>query len=82
MFMLTRMSDFGVVVSQLQGSVASMCTNFVQSNMVKNQNFCVREREEEEECFSLKTVTTHAQKLSNITGINTKNRSSFLLLLK
>lgn len=36
-------------------SVASICTNFVQSNMVRNQNFCfttVSEREEKEGCFS------------------------------
>lgn len=80
MFILTRMSDSGVVVSQLQCSVASMCTNFVQSNMVKNQNFCIGESEEEEECFSLKTVTVDVHNPSNITRMNTNNGSSFFII--
>lgn len=52
MFILAKKSNSGVVVLQLQCSVASTRTNFVESNTVKNQHST--HQREEEGCFSCK----------------------------
>lgn len=86
-FILTRLSDSGVAVSQLQRSVASMRTNFVKSNMVTNQNLrcaavSARARGEEKGWCSIKTVTAHVQKLSNITRTNEKKNPDLAFIVE